>query len=59
MPSTTVRERAVKAFVKAFPDIKSNKDLHVNKRRSKKEIVVSDGIAKISWSYKGGSLKRV
>lgn len=58
MPTTSVRERAVKAYVKARPEAK-NKDLKVKKSRPKKVIFISCGKDYLSWSYKGGVLKRV
>lgn len=58
MPATSVRERAIKAYVKAYPDHK-NSGLFIGKKRSKKIIFVSNGNDKLSWSYKDGTLKRV
>lgn len=61
--TTNVRTRAIKAYLSAF-GLTAIKDgslkLTVYKSRSKNIItVVSEHWGQASWSYKGGSLRRI
>lgn len=60
---TSVRDRAVKAWHKAKSEIYSaGMPTQVRKSRSRKTITVATrqfGYDPVTWSYKGGSLRRV